>query len=1069
MSGPRPGTISNDLLPVLVSTLPNRSALEAVVRAALAGDTVRIAVDEQPEPGVRYALELTCPGQRTPVSVLAELAPGGALQVRPQGQQGAAELRQYLGDRSSLLEIEPDEELDPFVGRLLGGGKYEIESLISSGSAGLVYRARHLLLDRPIAIKVLHADLTHDPMFTAHFNGEARAASRLDHPNICRVFDFGQDDDGLLYIVMELLEGRELGEIVHRAGPLPVGRIVDYMVQVCAALSLAHERGIVHRDVKSENILACPATDDDGVAIEVVKVCDFGLAMSTDLRAEQFATHRGACGTPQYMPPEQVRGEALDARADIYACGVLMYLLATGRLPFDDDDPRRICSMQLKSTPVAPSTLNPNIDPTLEALIQRSMSKDRNGRPSNARELRQALRALKPGDQPVHSSPGRSSGQTPTDANGPVSTRQVESVRFGIPALRTTPQSAPRPLALVVDAFNQAMAREGADTELAQALNGLLQNRVQVCFFRADASRPDLLAQDGASEPRPLLDGCPAPAAQQFAAALAQRTIISLTLREGIDYQEVVQFAAKLRAKRATSAALPHVTIVADHARLGRHRALSWPLDLAATQTAFVLAMQEPDAVKRGTALAAAMRVVRSPADARVLLENSDLVAASTNVSAWDVACAIGGSIPQVVCGQLLSILASELLNRTSAVPIDMIRMLARRLSVDRTPNTDELLRNLFARSLIAAEDVPEELRVERRADQRAEEILASPVRALAVLEAATDAHTYTYELGVIAEALRLLLKHGRLVAFAECFRVLAQHARDGAHPFRMGPAKRAVEQLQDATFLERLALVLLRGPQASHEAAQTVLVATEEAGAQALCTVRVRAGRELDMGGRKRFANALRLCGAPAAPALSRTLSRIELSDATLPVVEDILRAVPDRAGGELASSVLQLTQHPAPQLRRAALGALVATAGPRARPTLVAALSDKDEGVVLSALVAVQRLGGLEGPAVARLEELLSGASDEIRVAAAEALQGAGISARPEAIAALMRVAAGKGISRVFRLGDDHESVAVTEAVARSLLKIGGRDGRRAVEQRAERASGELKQRLALLLTNA
>ncbi|MBL9020820.1 MAG: serine/threonine protein kinase [Myxococcales bacterium] len=1077
MDGARKGTINNDLLPLLVANLPTAQDVERVARAALDHATIPLPVDEAPDPGVKYAVELTAPGLKRPVTVLGELA-GRArgehlMALRPYGAQGAEDLQVLLGERISEIELDPIED-DPFVGRLLGGGKYEIQAAISSGSAGAVYRGRHLLLDRPIAIKVLHADLAHDPTFTAHFNGEARAASRLDHPNICQIFDFGEDDDGLLYIVMELLEGPELGDVVANEGAMPLARITSLMSQVCAALSVAHDRGIVHRDVKAENILVIKTVDDDGEPAEAVKVCDFGLAMSTDLRGEQFATHRGACGTPAYMPPEQVRGEPLDSRADVYACGVLLYLLATACLPFWDEDPRRICSMQLASTPVPPSQLNPEVDPRLEAVILRAMSKDREQRFANARELRNALRALRTSVPP----PARASVPPPAPdpfEDAPISRRRSEWMVESRSDWRRAPDGTVFPLRdpqsglpTVIDLLLATLTRDIPTEGLAVAFGLLLSGRGQLTFLRGDPSRPELYVHDSTTEPVALTEVSPGPAAAELGKLLTTKTVIALSLREGLDGPQIDALVKRLRGLRPSSASLPHATLITDHARLGRHRSLSWLVDLHATQVAFVLAMTEVPATSRQKALVAALRSLASASDARALLESSDLIGAACKISAWDVACAIGGALAQPVCARLLATLAGELLNQTGNVPIDLVRMLARRLSADRSRQSDDLLRNLFAKSLIGPDEVPESLRSERRADQRALTILEAPERGLAPLEMANTEVSYASEVAVLEEAMRILLKQGRLVAFSQCFRALATHAAMTMHPFRGRLARQALGTFEDAAFLERLALVLLRGPQASHEAAQLVLTTMGLAAANALCKVRLQLGAGLDLGGRKRFMAALKEVGRTGMPAIARTLRQAAVDgEANTTVIEDLLRALPDGGSEEVSALAQTLTSHVAAPIRRAALGALVATDGLRARPRLAAALADSDEGVQLSALIGIQRVGGLELPGVARIEALLSSGSEEIRIAAAQALQGVSLAARAEAITVLSRVLGGKGLSRLFRVtSDDNESVPVLESAARALLRIGGDEGRRTVEQRAERAHGELKRRLLVLL---
>ncbi len=1059
-------TMSNELLPVLVAALPNRREVETLVEAALERMLVAVKVDESPQPGVKYALELTCPGLTRRVAVLAELAGEASdgeemLSVRPLGTQGQVDLRAFLEERGKASA----PEVDPYAGRLLGGGKYEIGSLISTGAAGRIYRARHLMLDRPIAIKVLHAELATDPTFTAHFNGEARAASRLDHPNICRVFDFGQDDDGLLYIVMELLEGPELCEVVEQEGPLPLARIVDYVSQICVALSLAHERGIVHRDVKGENILAIATEDDDGHPTRVMKVCDFGLAMSMDLsRGEQFGTFRGPCGTPAYMPPEQVRGEMLDARADVYACGVLLYLMATGRLPFDDEDPRIVLRRQLDAVPIPPATVNPKVDPRLEAIIQRAMSKDRLGRYQSARELRTALKGLRAPEA------GQFRAEAAvTDVHASLLVREPQSQRLELAvspvlALLQDPASG---LPGAVQALASGVTRGGGEEEACGALRRVLAKREQLSFLRQSAAGPDLLVQDAANEPIALEVAAPGPATAFLSQALARAGVVMLTLREGVEDAEVAMVLARLRAPQVTSASLVHATIVTDDVRLGVHRSLPWPVDIAATRIAFLL--MTPESPARARAMQAALRVLGTHPEARTLLESSDLIGAAAKTSAWEVACAVGAGLAQPVCTRLLAALAAELVVNPGAVPVDLVRMLARRLAQDRSLHSDELLRNLLSRSVLVPEDVPEDMRSERLADLCAAQIVESPARALASLEAAANEEAYARQMVVVQEAAGILVQQGRLVALAYILRMLAEHAKDPVHAFRAPIASKTLSMLQDKAFLERVALVLLRGPSASHDAAESVIRATGAAGASALCAARLRTGHDLDLGARKRFAVVLRMGGEHAASAIQAALKKAGPDSLDVFIVEDLLRALPEGVPEEVGAAVLPFTKHFAPAVRRAALGALTAVLGRKVRLTVLSFLEDQDEGVRLAALVGVQRIGDLDPAGAAAVEALLTQGSDEIRATAAVALQVANAAARPQAVAALTRVVAPKKMSRVFRLGsgDDEPSAMVVEAAARALLAIGGSEGRQVVESRAAKAQGELQRRLSALLS--
>ena len=280
---------------------------------------------------------------------------------------------------------------DPLIGRTLAGGKLHIESLLGKGMMGAVYKATHRELRISVAVKVMHESYQRDADFCRRFYDEALAASRLDHPNLVRVYDFGQEPDGLLYLSMELVAGRNLREALTEEGPMPSTRIAEIMMQVCGGLGHAHARGIVHRDVKPDNVVLVMRLDDDGRPHEQVKVCDFGLAL---LRASDAANERFA-GTPVYMSPEQCRGDAdLDARTDVYACGIMLFELATGTVPFLSDKPIVVVNRHLTAAPPRMAELRADVDPRLEPIVAKALMKAREDRYEGARALRADLKAL---------------------------------------------------------------------------------------------------------------------------------------------------------------------------------------------------------------------------------------------------------------------------------------------------------------------------------------------------------------------------------------------------------------------------------------------------------------------------------------------------------------------------------------------------------------------------------------------------------------------------------------------------------------------------------------------------
>lgn len=285
--------------------------------------------------------------------------------------------------------------VDPLLGRLIAG-KLEILRLLGAGAMGRVYRAHHVGLDKPVAIKVLLNPGGSTTAQSLRFQAEARAASRLDHPNSVQVLDFGQDRDGLLYIAMEYLEGVDLQAVLGAEERLPGPRAAFIMSQVFAALGAAHQKGVVHRDMKPGNVMLIEKIADEGRIQDFVKVCDFGLAKILDGEGNQPPlTRQGAIfGTPAYMSPEQARGAPLDGRSDIYACGVILYKVLSGRTPFRADSPTAVLLQHLQEPPPPLGPLVPSLDPRLEAIVLRCLEKDPNDRFQDAREARDALREV---------------------------------------------------------------------------------------------------------------------------------------------------------------------------------------------------------------------------------------------------------------------------------------------------------------------------------------------------------------------------------------------------------------------------------------------------------------------------------------------------------------------------------------------------------------------------------------------------------------------------------------------------------------------------------------------------
>ncbi len=278
---------------------------------------------------------------------------------------------------------------DPMIGRSLPGG-YVILDLVGVGGMGRVYRAEQTNLNRTVAVKIIHPHLVGEEKAAARFITEARAASRLNHTNSVGVIDFGKTSDGQLYLVMEFLRGRHLARVMSDEGPLAFRRIVDILKQVLAALAEAHHLEIIHRDLKPENIIIEPNRSGD----DFVKVVDFGLAkMRLEATQPHITSPGSVCGTPEYMSPEQGRGDPLDARSDLYAVGVIFYQLLTGRLPFEAESPTQVVLMHISDAPPDPKRVAPerNLPTSLVDVCLMSLAKHANHRFSNADEFAAAL------------------------------------------------------------------------------------------------------------------------------------------------------------------------------------------------------------------------------------------------------------------------------------------------------------------------------------------------------------------------------------------------------------------------------------------------------------------------------------------------------------------------------------------------------------------------------------------------------------------------------------------------------------------------------------------------------
>jgi serine/threonine-protein kinase len=381
------------------------------------------------------------PAPRSSQSSLAAVNP----RVCPTcGARYPADFRVCPRDATPLADA-PDDE-DPLVGHLLDGS-YEVLRVIGEGGMGRVYEARHTRLHtKRFAVKLLHHELARQPEVVTRFQREAEAASVLTHPNVVGVYDVNTSADGRPYIVAELLQGEELGSYLERVGKLPVVEAVHIVRQVCLALGAAHAHGIVHRDVKPENVfLAGPNA--------TVKVLDFGISKVAE-NSDGLTKTGTVMGTPDYMAPEQARGDRVDARADIYAVGAILYRAITGRKPFDGTDPMAILTAVLTQEPERPSTLEPSIPLSLELIVQRTMAKLPAERFPTMEALEQAL-------APFDSSDAHPPPVMPQHVVESANQRPPTLLEAAARTLLATPSSGSMQDALEETARNVRLARPG--------------------------------------------------------------------------------------------------------------------------------------------------------------------------------------------------------------------------------------------------------------------------------------------------------------------------------------------------------------------------------------------------------------------------------------------------------------------------------------------------------------------------------------------------------------------------------------------------------------------------------
>jgi serine/threonine-protein kinase len=296
------------------------------------------------------------------------------------------------GGQTVLTQPAPAPGVDPevlpsLVGQVVAG-RYRVESLLGEGGMGSVYRAEHVQLQKSVALKVLHPEMTARPEAVRRFEREALASARIQHPHVVNATDFGKLEDGSFFLVLEYVSGKSLRRLVEERGALPPAHALALAIQIAEALAAAHQAGIVHRDLKPENVMLLEPNDGIGF----VKVLDFGIAKFSSGKAGEALTRHGAIfGTPEYMAPEQARGDKVDERADVYALGVILYELLSGAVPFRAPE---LVTVLLKQINDKPPALPRSVPRALSDYVMTLLAKDVDARPPSALDAGKSLRAL---------------------------------------------------------------------------------------------------------------------------------------------------------------------------------------------------------------------------------------------------------------------------------------------------------------------------------------------------------------------------------------------------------------------------------------------------------------------------------------------------------------------------------------------------------------------------------------------------------------------------------------------------------------------------------------------------
>ncbi len=391
----------------LVSSPLRTAALRPAASNAALATSLDLTSDPNPAEGLTRELEIT-PFQPHAVPPDDDFGSGGEADSYAHFPTLAisapmtADTAAPAGSKTANSEDSNDgEHEEPDLSGQTIAGRYRVIRQLGEGGMGVVYQAIDERLDKPVALKVLKEDFSKRPDIVARFTQEAKSAARIKHENVLDVTDYGKTESGSYYIAMELLVGSDLADALRKDDPMTVERATDIAVQICRALSAAHGLGVVHRDMKPENVFLLKSTEGR----EVVKIVDFGIAQMKDAAGENTRklTRTGMIfGTPEYMSPEQAAGKQIDHRVDVYATGVILYEMFAGRVPFVGDSFMGVLTQHMFEAPPAIAELNPDtgVTPEFSAVIFKALAKDPNQRYASMAEFSEDLIRVRQGSRP---------------------------------------------------------------------------------------------------------------------------------------------------------------------------------------------------------------------------------------------------------------------------------------------------------------------------------------------------------------------------------------------------------------------------------------------------------------------------------------------------------------------------------------------------------------------------------------------------------------------------------------------------------------------------------------------